>query len=161
MGSLTLNSTVLKMNILYWDVENLRNIDTSELFPEIKFDIVHCVYAEPIENIKNRIKPSPSILRFHYLEGRGPNLSDTHILSQLHLDIEKLGIQHQFFLASKDKLLSYRFNTLASNSGVKPLNTHALYNPNEIRVRSNRGRKLYSVEENMYAIEVSGKEGEF
>ncbi len=130
------------MNLLYWDTENLNNLNTHVHFPEVKFYIGHAVFAKPFDNINVRLTPNPVIIKTHQLYGRGPDVADIHLLSILHQDIRNLGTDHTFYLATKDKLLTYRFVNVARSCGVKAKNIKYLYTTEEIRLRSARGTSL-------------------
>lgn len=130
------------MNILYWDTENLNNLNTALVFPNTKFYIGHAVFAKPYDNINKRLKPNPIITKIHKLEGFGPDLADIHILSLLHQDILNLGTENDFYLATKDKLLTYRFVNVARSCNVGSEKIHYLYTSDEVRTRKARGEVL-------------------
>ncbi|MDP2565844.1 hypothetical protein [Pseudoalteromonas marina] len=130
------------MNLLYWDTENINNLNTEKEFPNVKFYIGHAVYAKPFHDISSRLKPNPIIIKKHQLYGYGPDVADIHLLSLLHQDILNLGKENTFYLATKDKLLTYRFVNVARSCGIKASNIKYLYTSDEVRTRSARGDEL-------------------
>lgn len=130
------------MNILYWDIENIRTIDSSK-FPNVQFDIVQCCFAFPFTDVDRRISLSYDKLNIHKMNSRGPDLADFHLLSVLNSDIMDEGRDHNFYLATHDKLLSYRFIVLARNCSVYRENIHTLLPEIDIRRRSKKGYSLF------------------
>lgn len=133
------------MNILYWDIENINSINTrkTDVFHDVHFDLIQCSFARPFDNVSERINLSYDKLNLHQLHSRGPDLADFHLLSLVQMDILEHGRDLNFFLASKDKLLSYRFIVLARNNSVLRTHIHTLVPDAEIRRRSKRGVELF------------------
>jgi len=132
------------MNILFWDIENIKYIKrSSNKLPEI--DVIHCAYAKPFSDIEKRIEIEYKIVKTHTLKSRGPDLADFHILALLHelltskIDIQKLNI----FLLTKDKLLTYRFIVLARSLKFPISNIYTDLEDIQIRNRSKLGGTLF------------------
>lgn len=136
------------MNILYWDIENINTINVrknkrNDIFPDVHFDKVQCSYARPFNDVETRIGLSFDDLELHQLNSRGPDMADFHLLSLVNMDIIENGRDINIYLASADKLLSYRFIVLARNCSVNRQNIHTVLTDAEIRQRSKRGYDLF------------------
>jgi len=131
------------MNILYWDIENLNTLKNEGKFKNINFDIVQCCFAKPFKDIETRIKLPNKTINNHQLHSRGPDLADFHLLSLLNMDIQEHGRDHNFFIATHDKLLSYRFIVLARNLNVNRNRIIPILSDLDIRKRSKRGYDLF------------------
>jgi hypothetical protein len=132
------------MNILFWDIENIKYIKKGlNKLPTI--DLIHCAYAKPFSEIEKRIEIEYKTVIKHQLESRGPDLADFHILALLHellistKDDQNLNV----YLLTKDKLLTYRFIVLARSLKFPLLNIHTDLESIQVRYRSKLGANLF------------------
>lgn len=131
------------MNFLYWDIENVKKLTSAHKFFGTRLDVVQCCYAKPFDDVKARINLDFDSLKLHHLNSRGPDLADFHILSVLNMDVLEHGRDNNFYLATEDKLLSYRFIVLARNLSIHRHNIHTQLSEQDIRFRSKKGRSLF------------------
>lgn len=131
------------MKILYWDIENIKYLIDQHYSRDMYFDLIQCSFAKPFDDIQDRIVFQCGELKQHHLQSRGPDLADYHLLALLNFDAIEHGRDNDFFLASHDKLLSYRFIVLCRNLGIHRHNIHTLLPDIDIRRRSKKGRGLF------------------
>lgn len=131
------------MNIVFWDIENIKYLKNNENFKGIDIDTIECVYAKPFADIEKRIKIKYKKLNIHALLSRGPDLADFHILALLREHIINSKGQPHVYLLTHDRLLSYRFIVLARSLGLPKLNIHTDLEDEIIRGRSKLGASLF------------------
>ena len=131
------------MNILFWDIENIKYLKPSNNITTSSFDIIECVYAKPFNDIGKRISVPYNKLNIHALNSRGPDLADFHILALLRERVSNNPLCNNLFLLTHDKLLSYRFIVLARSMGVPKQNIFTDLADDTIKGRSKLGTSLF------------------